>query len=427
MSLRAELGRAYQYEYEARQRSTVKLSERMDRAAGQVVGLKKLYEVQGLIRPLYGKEGIQEPLIGDHPDFIHLRGTTGTEYCAITTLFMDIEGSTRLGLLYPLEEVVAIKNAFICAAMEIVSCFDGHVHRVMGDAVMAYFGGRGVTPEAGIIDAINCAAVLRYFTERSVLPFLKDRGFDDPFGIRIGVDHGPRDKVLWASYGYPGMQEVTATSFHVDVSSKLQHAAGRNEIMLGESILKTIDFPDELLAIKTFTRDGREFRDPWVTPNYTDRQGKPINYKQRLLQWKDYLRYSPLGSGDQELFAPSGVQPLRLSAHWASTRDGEVPRPYHASSRALPKRHELRFTVPIEALPAAVQTLRFIVENHGEEAVRLGGSGRGSHDTTLPVNRTSGVVEHWESVLYRGLHYMTVEASTAGGVSHRGRFGVYVE
>ena len=55
---------------------------------------------------------------------------------------MDMEGSTRLNLLHSPSEVARIKNAFSRMAMEVVKAFDGHVHRIMGDAVMAYFGGK---------------------------------------------------------------------------------------------------------------------------------------------------------------------------------------------------------------------------------------------------------------------------------------------
>ena len=99
------------------------------------------YKYQNLLRPLFGKGESHPPSIGDHPDFEHLRGTDLEEFCPVTTLFMDMEGSTRLNLLHSPSAVARIKNAFIRVAMEVVKAFDGHVHRVMGDAVMAYFGG----------------------------------------------------------------------------------------------------------------------------------------------------------------------------------------------------------------------------------------------------------------------------------------------
>ena len=144
---------------------------------------------------------------------------------------------------------------------------DSHVHRIMGDAVLAYFGGPGQKAEQGAIDALNCASVLRYFVENSVVPRLNEEGFDEAFGIRIGIDYGPKEKVLWSSYGYPGMNEVTATSFHVDVASKLQHAAGKNQIMLGQSIIEFLDLPEELLRMKTHDRDGSAVDDPYISPN----------------------------------------------------------------------------------------------------------------------------------------------------------------
>lgn len=39
------------------------------------------------------------PSIGDHPDYLHLKNNRQREYGAITKLFLDMEGSTRLGLL----------------------------------------------------------------------------------------------------------------------------------------------------------------------------------------------------------------------------------------------------------------------------------------------------------------------------------------
>ena len=187
--------------------------------------LAMIDSAQRSLRPLFGKGAPVRPSIGDHPDFMHLKGTDDVCYCPITTMFMDIEGSTRLSLLYDLETVRAIKNAFIQSAIQIVQSFDGHVHRIMGDAVMAFFGGTTSTNESSTINGINAAAVLQHFAEKVVRPRLDEIGCDHDFGIRIGLDFGQKENVLWSTYGYPGVEEVTATSFYVDVAAKLQHAA----------------------------------------------------------------------------------------------------------------------------------------------------------------------------------------------------------
>src|SRR6266545_3207555 len=162
-----------------------------------------------------------------------------------------------------------------------IRTFDGHVHRIMGDAVMAYFGRVGSAPEQGVVDALNCSAALQYFTEYVVVPRLEQEGFtESEFGIRVGVDFGPKDNVLWAAYGYPGIEEVTATSFHVDSAAKLQHAAGRNQVMLGQSLVEFMDYPKELVSTKTSTRGAEKVEEPYLTPNHTDASGKPKNYRQ---------------------------------------------------------------------------------------------------------------------------------------------------
>jgi adenylate cyclase len=257
-NLRYQLSDTYrQYMNDAGQGSLTKTANRHgDSADFGDVEIIPLYSIQNLLRPLYNKGEAQPPDIGDHPDFRHLKGTHNRIYCPITTLFMDLEGSTRLNLIYSLEDVQRVKNAFIRAAIEIIKSFDGHVHRIMGDAVMAFFGGMEVSSECASVDAINCAAVLQLFAEQVVRIDLGDEGLADPFGIRIGIDYGSEEKVLWSSYGYPGMDEVTATSFHVDIASKLQHSAGRNQVMIGQSLKEILDFPDDLLDIKTVQKDG---------------------------------------------------------------------------------------------------------------------------------------------------------------------------
>jgi hypothetical protein len=75
--------------------------------------LVEQYALQSLVRPLFGKGEPRRPLIGARPDFKHLAGTRDVECAPITTRFMDLEGSRRLGLFYSLEEVYLIKNAII--------------------------------------------------------------------------------------------------------------------------------------------------------------------------------------------------------------------------------------------------------------------------------------------------------------------------
>jgi adenylate cyclase len=394
----------------------------------QSTEITPLYSLQRILRPYYGKGEPKPCLIGDHPDFTYLKGKDQQVYCPITTMFMDLEGSTRLELIYSLEEVQRIKNAFITATIEIVKTFDGHVHRIMGDAVMAFFGGWGMQPELAVIDAINCVCLLQYFVKYTVMPRLESEGFDNPFGIRIGLDYSP--DTLWSSYGYPGMNEVTATSFHVSVASKLQHSAPRNQIMIGQSLKEYIDFPDELLKEKQIQKNGERTLEPFLKPNLTHKDGRPINYKQFILDWETYLQFSPLIQRDTNLslLNKNGLKTVIVDIDVFDEAKSNNEYNYFSCSYPLQKNKQLRFGLRLPYMPMLPYTVRFSVENHGQEAFNSNSrSNYGNHETTRQINMQAehDNLFHWESSMYRGLHYMIVEIKTHREM-YQTKIGVYV-
>ncbi|HML73156.1 MAG TPA: adenylate/guanylate cyclase domain-containing protein [Anaerohalosphaeraceae bacterium] len=401
------------------------LGTRQSFAMTESTNIEPLYRTQNIIRPLWGKPGNNKPDIGDHPDFRNLKGTDEKIYCPIVTMFMDIINSTRLGVLYSPDKVQVIKNAIISMAIDIIVSLDGHVHRIMGDAVMAYFGGKYSKTENAVIDAINCSSMIQLFFEKVVIPKLDPHNSTDNLGIRVGLDYGDKDHVLWSSYGYPGACEVTATSFFVDVASKLQQSAGKNNIMIGQSLRDHVDFPEELLSRKTYIQNGETKEQYYVTPNYTDNQGNPINYNQWVLKWKDYLACSNLAQINGQLLLGNGVSPLNLKAEIYDAKEGNRLCDYQPNSCAKQKGNWIHFTVLLPFVPELPATLKFIVENHGKDA--QGVQDNDNHTTTIPISSSQYKYTRWESLGYKGLHYMTAEVSNRKGVLLRTRFGVYVE
>jgi len=411
-------------------RSTKSLSTDSYATESLSAELVPTYFLQDIFRPLYGKGQPHVPTIGDHPSFEHLKGGTQKDFCQIVTLFMDLEGSTRLGILYSPEEVFEIKNSFIRSAIEIIKSFNGHVHRIMGDAVMAFFGEPNINPIVSAIDAINCASWLCCFVEHGVRPKLQATfGYNDPFGLRIGIDYGEKDKVLWGSYGHSGIEEVTATSFYVDAAAKLQHSAGRNQIMIGESLQKVIDFPMELLSIKTIQVDDKEQKEEYLQPNIKDRENNPINYKQYILRWEDYLLYSPMAQG-QNFYKNLDAFPLPISIEICDEQNNNCPgTPVIPCGSVLPKNKHLRFKVGLRQPLVPPYTIKTFVENHGKEAFQRVGETCGNHSCQYPIdtkNKQSNFV-HWETTAYKGLHYFTMEIHAYRGIVYKTRAGIYIE
>ncbi|MEQ9727948.1 adenylate/guanylate cyclase domain-containing protein [Pseudomonas sp. WHRI 8822A] len=388
----------------AQDSKTYGLSESMESAKVQVFkdnSDDSDFKIQNNIRALFGKIGHKPAAIGGHPDFAHLENNGRQEKGYVVSLFVDIKGSTKLGVVYNPEEVFWIKNQIIKCAIETVLAFDGHVHRIMGDAVLAFFRGNDISPRDSAINAINCGTYLVEFMRSVVSPRMKDFGVQDEIGIRVGVDYGPHESVLWAMYGYAGSSEVTATSYHVDVAAKLQQQANKNRVMVGQALVDLLDLHDDFIGVKE--SGGQLVK--YVTPNYTNKDGRPRNYKQFVIRHEKYFDVLPKPE-DRE-------SPIAITSFVV-----EDDVALHKCSRSVGVSKHIKFMAEFQ-IPGwgeADVKVRFRVENHGAQAAVT--EGFSNHSTEVPaVKGTDGRyrASNIEPTAYVGLHYMYVSVIDAEG------------
>ncbi|KAB2491398.1 MULTISPECIES: nucleotide-binding domain-containing protein [Bacillus cereus group] len=342
--------------------------------------------------------------IGTHPDFLDLKeGEQRYQY--ICSVFVDISGSTRLGLKFPLEKVKFYKNAILRSAIEIFRLFGAHIHRLQGDALFAYFGHKALKKSDAVIQALNAATFLQEFNRTALTEFFEENGLE-PLKIRIGVDIGNDEQVLWSHYGIGNVTEVTTTSLHTDLAAKLQHKANGNGIMIGENVYTFLDLPKEFYEVKKFVSGGEEVNDYYIV--------QQPNYSMRLFKWKEYLEtflYMPK-SGEQNNGRLKLVCEVEENGIWNE---------YACNSRALDKQLNLRFTVIIHpSIKHMVQNVKWSVENHGEEA---------SAENALFYRMESmdGKNVCQQSTLYNGYHNMICEIyDRYGKVIGLERFGVFI-
>ncbi len=405
---------------EARIDKSVHMTESFDKLP---TGPQEEYLIQQQIRPIFGKEGVNGTPIGTHPDFIELEGTdTGTQKHYICTLFVDIKGSTRLSLLYPLETVYQFKNAVIKACVETVRSLDGYVHRIMGDAVMAFFGGKDIDKENAIADAINCIVVLRAILEESIKPWMERNGIDaKDFGFRIGCDFGDDEEVLWGGFGYQNVGEVSATGLPVDMASKLQGLAGKNQAMLGQGLLNYVNWPEKYSEIKKSIKDGNTTNLPVVIPNITNSDGSPIDYKMRQLAYYKSLEFSALPRSFREQIDGSNIVDHHAITYKCFTVENDKKTEYISASRFLEKNVSLVFVVTANTKYRIDFPLKVVFRktNHGadvpedERNVEQEGKVKYLKKTRIShYNKASAPfakTELEEATLYRGLHTMKCE------------------
>jgi len=405
-------------------------------------GPQEEFLLQQYIRPLYGKTGINSHPIGTHPDFLELENNDGSGIFHYTcTMFIDIKGSTRLNLLYSPEEVHKFKNSVLQVCIETVRAHDGHVHRLMGDAVLAFFGGKATEKEDSVADAINCAMTLRTLVDHSIKPWMDENGFEsDQFGIRVGVDFGDDEHVLWAGYGYGTVGEVTATGLSVDMASKLQGKAGKNQLMLGQGLLDFVDWPSEYSETKTKKRDGSAVSQPIVTPNLTNKDGTGLNYRMRLLSHESYLKLSPLPTDVRARVCGNDVKDHPAFNLTCIANENGSEFNYISTSKFLNKNVGLTFRLQVMVNGSRLNTpltATFSVLNYGKEADDKKDTEERRTTYTLYKKRRSGygggyepyiVKEHSETTLYRGLHTMECSVRDASGVVlYRNWVGVLIK
>jgi len=397
------------------------------------------HTAQRPIRQWFGKEtAVNQGRIGCHPDFAHLEGTDEMEFHHITTMFVDIKNSTRLALRYPLEEVQHIKNSILRAASETVRAMDGHVHRFMGDALMAYFGGKNQPKESTAMAAVCCAAMLRTLMQQAVVPALNARQIDArDLGFRVGIDFGDDTEVLWSSYGFSEVNEVTATSFHVDASAKLQSMASKDCAMLGNNLLHFLDLPEVLTPQKLEERDGKTVPVPFLRPNYRLSDGSSQNYAIRELNYEAFAALLPLPTELKQQVALGIVARDGVSFRAEIVGQQNVTRPYPSMSACLPKNVTIRFTLTAE--PQSLDGLRlplngrFTKQNYGREAEEKSQTKREVIEFTFrptldAFRNPKACVERFErDTAYRGVHIVTAELVDAGGrVVFKESIGVHI-
>ncbi|WP_257145629.1 nucleotide-binding domain-containing protein [Bacillus cereus] len=367
------------------------------------------------LRKYFGKVG--EPFsstIGVHPDFKDISGSeTRNQY--ICSLFLDIAGSTKLGLKFPLATVRSYKNAILSTAIEIFQEFDGHIHRLQGDAVFAYFGHKGMKKSDAIINALNAAALMQFYNKYTLTEFFKENGLE-PLRIRIGIDIGDDHQVLWSSYGLNLITEITSTSIHTDLAAKLQSKSPKNSIMLGENVYSYVDLPEEFIKTKMLTKNGEKLEDKYVL---NDSHLKAY-YQMRMFDWEKYLNSFTFFPREKEQLYNSPGDFEIICENLSNSAGMER---YVNNSRALSKGVDLVFKLVLKNYLKVIKPTRieWIVINRGKEACE------GEENLTFLMHRYEDKDTCKQITKYNGHHYMMCKLyNSQGKLIGQDRFGVFV-
>lgn len=239
------------------------------------------------INSVTGRTAKYEEKLGAHPSFSHLKHSDKSEYHYIVSMFIDVKNSTELFKKYDPDVVANICRTIQLAAIHTCWYFDGYVHRLQGDGLMVYFGGKGITKQTAVDNALMAASFVSYFVKNDLKNLFDEQGVNRIY-TRIGIDFGDADVTLWHNAGIGECSEVTTTSLHTSLSCKMQAQAESNGIITGDNILELKPNHKDYFSYKKYKKNGSEQPYVYEIPE------ESFRYKQHNFNWERYLKNHPL-------------------------------------------------------------------------------------------------------------------------------------
>lgn len=220
--------------------------------------------------------------LGLHPSFKHLKATNNTEEHYIVSAFIDIKGSTNLFRRFDKETIHLIVEAILKAGIHTALIFGGYVHRLQGDGLFLYYGGKNINKSEAVLQSLKMVSVYSHFIQNDLKEYFRENGIEG-ISVRSGIDLGDSPDVLWVNSGMGNISEVTTCSLHTSLASKMQGNANSNGVVVGDNIIKELDFEDLFTPVCHRTNDEKD-RYIFEIPE------KRFRYTQYDFNWTKFLK-----------------------------------------------------------------------------------------------------------------------------------------
>jgi ABC-type oligopeptide transport system substrate-binding subunit/class 3 adenylate cyclase len=163
------------------------------------------------------------------------RGRVERERRPVTILFSDVKGSTRMAEDLDPEDWMEIMDGAFDLLIEPVYRYEGTVARLMGDAILAFFGApiaHEDDPERACRAALEIVAGAQSYAER----LQEDRGISG-FNVRVGINTG---LVVVGEVGSDLRVEYTAMGDAVNLAARMEGAAQPGTVLIAEDTHRLI-------------------------------------------------------------------------------------------------------------------------------------------------------------------------------------------
>jgi class 3 adenylate cyclase len=284
-------------------------------------------------------EALPNAKLGLHPDFTHLKESGETEFHYIVSVFIDIQGSTNLHKEHDLEEIYTITNTIQSAAIQTCLIVGGHIQRLQGDGVFAYFGGKNIPKKKAVEMAVTACSMFSYFVKNDLKNIFLSEGIED-INTRIGIDFGDDDDVLWSNFGLLNVSELTTLSLHTSLASKMQAYADTNGIVVGQHVKNLLGIDEDFYDLVRNSKGE-------VVKRYIFENNKTnFRYTQYTFKWLKYVKTLPFvhSDADGNLYISDleeeRIKRLKNTSSLIATGNAFLDRQGNITSNATGVKHE---------------------------------------------------------------------------------------
>ena len=179
----------------------------------------------------------------------------------LTIMFTDLSGFTETADRLESEELTSLLNNYLTEMSKLALDNGATIDKYIGDAIMLFFG----DPETQGVqqDAIACVntAIAMQAKMRSLNEQWLDRGIENPFGLRIGINTG---YCTVGNFGSEDRMDYTIIGSEVNLAERLESAAELGGILIGHetySLVKDYIHADEQepKIVKGFAKPVRNY------------------------------------------------------------------------------------------------------------------------------------------------------------------------
>ena len=179
----------------------------------------------------------------------------------LSIMFTDLSGFTETADRLESEELTGLLNNYLTEMSKLALDYGATIDKYIGDAIMLFFG----DPETQGVqqDAIACVSTAIAMQEKMILLNKQwlDRGIENPFGLRIGINTG---YCTVGNFGSEDRMDYTIIGSEVNLAERLESAADLGGILIGHetySLVKEHVHADEQTPrnLKGFAKPVRNY------------------------------------------------------------------------------------------------------------------------------------------------------------------------